>query len=370
MTITRRMAMHCETSTDLRTGQSVPGAGKPASLCSQQANARSAGRKSSGSEGSDWEGKEEKRHAPQAHGILEPFSIRAQILRTSFHTRTSTMRSSYPQRPSDDHATEHVVAFDIETVVDDEPTDGSFPPWPRHKPVAAAFLTADWSPNGYSFALETLVCLPGEEAKFYEAVDRLLPKGVASISYNGRGFDLPVLQLQAMAAGRFDLEGLSTHTHAHRFGREHCDLADQFSGYGGTRRVSLVELCNALGIPAKTSVHGSDVGALWRDGDIDAITRYVREDVIATYILWLHWSAARANDESKIAVPLADLASWLERSPEFAHLSAFATCRPALWARSRALFHVVKRSLKDAELRVRKAADERAFAGERPIFFA
>lgn len=310
-------------------------------------------------------GKKERGHALD----LESLSIRARTFRARPSSNGLHIMRAF-QRPSDDHATEHVVVFDIETVVDDEPADGSFPPWPRHKPVAAAFLSADWSPNGYSFQLETLICLPGEDAKYYEAVDRLLPKGVASISYNGRGFDLPVLQLQAMAAQRFALEGLSTHTHAHRYGATHCDLADQFSGYGGTRRVSLVELCDALGIPAKTSVHGSDVGALWRDGDIDAIARYVREDVVATYILWLHWSAARANDESKIAVPLADLASWLERTPEFAHLSAFATCRPALWARARALFHVVKRSLSDAELRVRKAADERAFAGERPIFFA
>ena len=278
------------------------------------------------------------------------------------------MRSFYPPRPSDAHATEHVVVFDIETIVDEELADGSFPPWPRHKPVAASFLSADWGADGYAFDLQTLICRPGEEGKFYESVDRLLPEGVTSISYNGRGFDLPVLQLQAMAAHRFELKGLGVHTHAHRYGATHCDLADQFSGYGGTRRTSLAELCAPLGIPAKTSVHGSEVGALWRDGAIEAITAYVEEDVLATYLLWLHWAAARANDESLIAVPLADLARWIERTPDLAHLKPFAVCRPAIWARPRALFHTTRQSLSKAERRVQREADERAFAGEPPIF--
>lgn len=278
------------------------------------------------------------------------------------------MRSFQSQRPTDDHATEHVVVFDLETIVDDAPDDGSFPPWPRHRPVAGAFLSADWSPAGHSFDLTTLICLPGEETKFYEAIDRLLPVGVTSVSFNGRGFDLPVLQIQAMATQRFELAGLSAHTHAHRYGARHCDLADQFSGYGGTRRTSLVELCGALDIPVKTSVHGADVGALWQAGDVEAIAAYVREDVIATYILWLHWAAARASDEAKIVLPLADFVAWLEQRPEFAHLLPFATCRPALWARPRAVLHRVSKALGDAERRVRQAADERAFAGERPIF--
>ena len=278
------------------------------------------------------------------------------------------MRHLHPHRPSDDHATANTVTFDIETIVDDEPEDGSFPPWPRHRPVAAAFLRADWSSAGYRFDLQTLICLPGEEVAFYDEVDRLLPAGATSVTYNGRGFDLPVLRLQAMTAGRFDVPGLSAHAQAGRYAATHCDLADQFSGYGSTKRVPLVELCQALGIPVKTSTHGSEVSDLWRGGDIGAIARYVGEDVIATYILWLHWSAFRAGDECKIAEPLADLARWLERKPDLAHLSAFATCAPALWARPRALLHRARSALTDAERRVRQAADERAFAGEAPIF--
>lgn len=267
-----------------------------------------------------------------------------------------------PHRPGDDHGYQHTTTFDIETIVDIEPDDGSFPPWPRHRPVAAAFLKADWKPTGYEFELTTLISRPGEEGDFYQKVDALLPKGRTGISYNGRGFDLPVLQLQAMAAHRFDLEGLSNQASAHRFGRDHCDLADQFSLYGATKRVPLAELCDALGIPIKTSTDGSQVGALWRAGDVEAIARYVREDVIATYILWLFWTAARASAESRIAVALAELAVWIERQPELDHLQVFATCKPALWARSRVHVHKIQSALSIAERRALQAADERDFS--------
>ena len=274
------------------------------------------------------------------------------------------MRSTQPHRPGDDHPYEHTVTFDIETVVDTEPADGSFPPWPQHRPVAASFLDARWTSDGYRFSLATLICRAGEEAAFYDDVDRLLPAGATSVSYNGRGFDLPVLQLQAMAAHRFEAGDLSVHTHAHRYGAKHCDLADQMTGYGGTRRTGLAELCAALGIPVKTSVHGADVGTLWRAGDEQAIIRYVEEDVIATFILWLHWTAFRASDERRIVQPLTDLAKWIERDPALAHLLPFATCRPALWARSRLLFHTVGHALAAAERRAQQDADERAFSGE------
>ena len=271
--------------------------------------------------------------------------------------------------PTDNHGLDHVVTFDIETIVDDQPEDGSFPPWPMHRPVAAAFLKADWrTPGCYEFNLQTLICTPDDEREFLEQVNALLPVGVTGVSYNGRGFDLPVLQLRAMITGCFDLEGLSNQSHAQRFGRDHCDLLDQFSAYGATKKVSLAELCGPLGIPVKTSTCGSEVGDLWRAGNIEAIARYVEEDVIATYILWLFKSAFRNNDESRIVVPLSDLTRWIERSPELAHLAPFTTCRPANWARSRAVLHAVQSALDHAERRVRVAADDRAFSGEPPIF--
>lgn len=267
----------------------------------------------------------------------------------------------HPHRPSDQHATDRVISFDVETVVDHEPADGSFPPWPQHKPVAAAFLSADWTEERTIFELATVACTPGEEVRFYAEVDALLPKGPTGVSYNGCGFDLAVLRIGAMAAKQLSCPGLANQAGDRRYGDQHADLAELFSGYGATRRVPLAELCHRLSIPVKTSTHGSEVGELWRAGELDKIKAYVQEDVVATYILWLHWAAFRAGNEELIATPLADLASWIERMPALAHLLPFATCPPALWARQRALVHRLGRARRLAEIRRQHARDRKRF---------
>lgn len=270
----------------------------------------------------------------------------------------------HTHRPSDEHPGDHVIAFDIESIVEDEPADGSFPKWPLHRPVVASFLTAVFNDAHYRFRMTSIVCEPGRESDFYQAVNAQLPSGATSIGFNSRGYDLPILQLGAIAERRFDLGGLSHHARAPRFGRSHCDLAEMYSLYGGTKRPSLSEICDRVGIPVKTTVHGDDVGALWRAGEIESIVKYCEEDVAATYCAWLAWHAWRHGDEALIARPLAGLARWIERAPERAHLIPFARSLLADWARPRALALDVADACKVAERRARHAADERAFSGE------
>lgn len=254
---------------------------------------------------------------------------------------------------------EHVVCYDLETITDEEMQDGSFPPWPRHRPVAGAFLTAKWSPAGYSFQLDTLHCRPGQEADFYRKVDSLLPAACLGVSLNGRNFDNIVLRLQAQRHGLFDLRNIARQAEAGRFDTAHLDLMDT---YGGGRGTSLAELCSALHIPVKTSVSGGQVGELWRLGDVAAIKRYVQEDVLATYILHLHAAAWREGDEAQMVLPLADLANWLKGEPRLRHLLPFATCRPTRRGLARAPALRTEAALADAELRLKREQDEAAFS--------
>ena len=259
----------------------------------------------------------------------------------------------------------HVVVFDIETVVadGDDTADGSFPPWPRHQPVAAAFLTARWSPDGYNFRLATLMCAPGEEAAFYAKVDEQLPAGATGIGFNSRGFDNRVLAIQAMKhAPGFGLSGLARQASAGRFDGAHVDLADQFGGMGGSRPVALAEICHALDIPIKTSTSGGDVGELWRTRQYRAIREYVREDVLASYLAWLHLIAFVKSDEKLFTLPLADLSAWLKAEGGLAHLRPFADCRPARVARTRAPALRIEAALAEAERRAARERDEAAFA--------
>jgi 3'-5' exonuclease len=234
--------------------------------------------------------------------------------------------------------------------------------------IAASFLLASTCDNGqFRFQFETVVLEGNDETAFLRACARLLPPGRTAVTYNGRGFDAQVLRLRCMATGQFDAAGLVQHAHADRFGRAHCDLADQMSSYGATRKVGLAEICKPLGIPAKTTVHGSDVGALWQNGEVEKNRDYVEEDVAATYLLWLHWVSFRHCRESMFALPLASFSQWIEQSPAHDHLLPFATCPPSIRARNLAPGHRLTRAAKFAGTAVQQDADEAEFSG--PLLF-
>ncbi len=235
----------------------------------------------------------------------------------------------WQQRPRDDHPTGRVVAFDIETIVQNEPADGSFPPIPQHQPVTAAFLSATRAVDGsHDFRLDVVVCRPGDEEQFYRKVDACLAPGVVGIGWNSRGFDLAVLRLRAMSHRTFGLEGLARQAQAGRYDTTHCDLADQFSSYGSSRTLSLAAVCESLQIPVKTSVHGSDVGALWRAGDVEAVKRYVAEDTIATWMCWLHWAAWKNAVRAKLRCRWRTLPSGYRRRRLSSHSSASQSAHP------------------------------------------
>jgi hypothetical protein len=108
------------------------------------------------------------------------------------------------------------------------------------------------------------------------------------VSFNGRGFDLPVLELQALrhgcAAPRYfgERDGLRA-----RFGR-HCDLYDWLTNSGATRvRGGLDLVARLVGLPGKGEVSGADVQVLWQRRRWEQIHRYCRDDVLQTYFLFL-----------------------------------------------------------------------------------
>lgn len=138
------------------------------------------------------------------------------------------------------------------------------------------------------------------------------------VSFNGRAFDLPVLELQALrwgcSAPRYfaDREGLRA-----RHGR-HFDLYDFLSNGGVTRlRGGFDVLAKLSGLPGKIGTSGADVQRLWDAGDADAIHRYCRHDVIQTYFLFLRveqlrgriTAAARAQAEAASARYRAEIAA-------------------------------------------------------------
>ena len=116
------------------------------------------------------------------------------------------------------------------------------------------------------------------------------------VSFNGRGFDLPVLELHALKYG-CRLPRYFSGKSRYRFSDEgHYDLYDFLTNYGVHRlRGGFNVLAKMIGLPGKTNIDGSMVQQLWQDGHSDDIHRYCRNDVIQTYFLFLRVELLRGR---------------------------------------------------------------------------
>jgi hypothetical protein len=117
---------------------------------------------------------------------------------------------------------------------------------------------------------------------FWKLVDR---RGLRLVSYNGRGYDGPMLMIRSAQLGvkpsvnllpyRYDVSG-------------HCDLHEIFSFHGSVReRYSLDYWCRRFDVESpKGSIDGSQVARAYRDGRIEDIGEYCLRDVRATAQLY------------------------------------------------------------------------------------
>jgi 3'-5' exonuclease len=122
------------------------------------------------------------------------------------------------------------------------------------------------------------------------------------ITFNGRGFDLPVLETRALKHGlslpRYFATGQSRNTfRGSRYSDEyHIDLCDFLSNFGAAyRRNSLNVLAKLIGLPGKYTIAGEDVEYLFRQGRLKEINQYCMTDVLQTYLLFLRVELLRGK---------------------------------------------------------------------------
>ncbi|HET6423538.1 MAG TPA: 3'-5' exonuclease [Planctomycetaceae bacterium] len=114
------------------------------------------------------------------------------------------------------------------------------------------------------------------------------------VSFNGRGYDLPVLELAAFRYGYavpawFNVEARSFEQARNRYNAEaHLDLYDLLSNFGaGKLTGGLNLLANLIGKPGKSGIDGSQVQDLWDAGEMQMVNDYCRCDVLDTYFVFL-----------------------------------------------------------------------------------
>jgi predicted PolB exonuclease-like 3'-5' exonuclease len=118
------------------------------------------------------------------------------------------------------------------------------------------------------------------------------------VTFGGNGFDLPLLRYRAFALGVPvpGLHGGCDRDYWHRFGQDHVDLCDVFSGYGASAKPSLAEMAALANVPVKIGgVHGSQVEAYVAAGRLTDVADYCLTDVLATYCVFLRYGMVRGD---------------------------------------------------------------------------
>ena len=206
-------------------------------------------------------------------------------------------------------------------------TGGEFLSPEQHRVVAISCALR----SGDGFSLWSLGDLGASEGelvqRFFEGIARYSPD---LVSWNGAGFDLPVLTYRALLAGvqapRFWETGeedaaFRYNNYVNRFHWRHTDLMDVLSGFQGRQRVSLANMACLLGLPGKLGFDGSQVWDAWQAGELAAIRRYCETDVLNTWLIYLRFQLLRGQlSRVQHAEELARVSAWLSASqePQFA----------------------------------------------------
>jgi len=124
------------------------------------------------------------------------------------------------------------------------------------------------------------------------------------VSWNGSGFDLPVLHYRAMRhslqAPRYwemgeEDQAFRWNNYISRFHWRHVDLMDVLSGFQGRGRVGLDKMAQLLGLPGKLGMSGEGVWDAFLEGRIEDIRNYCETDVINTYLIYLRFELMRGR---------------------------------------------------------------------------
>jgi predicted PolB exonuclease-like 3'-5' exonuclease len=137
--------------------------------------------------------------------------------------------------------------------------------------------------------------------RFFDGIDKYTP---TLVSWNGGGFDLPVLHYRGLvhgiAAPRYWDTGdedrdFKWNNYQSRFHARHTDLMDVLSGYQPRAVAPLDDIASMLGFPGKMGMSGAKVWDNYLAGGIVDIRNYCETDVLNTYLVFLRFELMRGK---------------------------------------------------------------------------
>lgn len=210
---------------------------------------------------------------------------------------------------------ESVIVFDLETVPDlaavarvhDLPSDDldaaraalghKFPKPIFHSIACIGALIAERV--GPAYEVRVLGAPHFEERSEADLIqgfaDRIASLRPKLVTWNGSGFDLPVLRYRAMI-NWVHAPGLDARGYFKRYTDDALDLCDVLASFDARGKVSLNDMCRALGLPGKPEdVDGSQVAAYVAAGRVSEVAAYCETDVVSTYRVFLSYELFRGS---------------------------------------------------------------------------
>ena len=212
-----------------------------------------------------------------------------------------------------------------------EKYDSDFIPYTFQLPVSVAIgkVSAD-------FRLLDLVVLDEPEFRSHVITENFWRgwqayKQPIFVTFNGRGFDVPLLELAAFRYGLnlaawFQPNAKGFDQPRNRYNqRGHIDLCELMTNFGSTRFTGGLNLAaNLIGKPGKMDVQGDMVQDMFDQGRFQEINDYCRCDVLDTYFVFLRTRVMLGqltleNEQARIAEAKAWLEERADQTPAYRH---------------------------------------------------
>ncbi|EKD74876.1 MAG: hypothetical protein ACD_44C00311G0003 [uncultured bacterium] len=165
--------------------------------------------------------------------------------------------------------------------------------------------------------------------RFFSGLEKLTP---TLVSWNGSGFDLPVLHYRALLRGvpgvRYWEAGegdnnFKYNNYLNRYHYRHTDLMDVLSAYQSRASAPLDDIATLLGFPGKMGMHGGKVWSCFLKGEVEAIRNYCETDVLNTYLVFLRFELIRGKLTKQQYEEECDVVKSHLRQANKSHLNEF-----------------------------------------------
>jgi len=137
--------------------------------------------------------------------------------------------------------------------------------------------------------------------RFFDGIERFTPQ---LVSWNGSGFDLPVLHHRALIHGvpaaRYwdwgdnDRE-FKYNNYLGRYHTRHLDVMDVLACYQPRASAGLDATARLCGFPGKLGMNGGDVARAVADGRLAEVRAYCETDVMNTYLVFQRFRLMRGE---------------------------------------------------------------------------